>query len=422
MCNKCIRWTDELKNDKPEEFSEFWKRHCNECLANYSGSSQSMESAGALEIWARSIEKHQLAYTTYVGDEESSSFKRLSLSDPYNSSEIVRKEECLGHTQKRLKKHLKKASTKKLVSRPLQASKVERVGHLYALVVVQNRGRTPTEIHKALGVLVDHLIEKHDDCPLATDSWCYFQKNAALMAEDVTIPPVVLRQPYLSPADLLRVQDVFLKFASISMCETLTLGQTQNANESFNSILWHNVPKTKLVGQKSLQACAALAVSSFNEGTMILAFVLSELGVSCSHQTLLHFARMDLERNRCKLKAVKETQKRRRRALKSQFVAAETDRRKREKQSTLKYKSGAFGSELGASSHTVTHSVAQDSDYSDVVCEDCKSRNCAIGRKREFDDWVFCKFCERWYHARCMEVNVKELGDNAFICFDCEES
>ena len=82
MCNKCIWWTEDLKNDKPEEYSEFWKKHCNECLANYSGSSQSIESAGALEIWGRSLEKHQLAYTTYVGDGDSSSFKRLSESDP----------------------------------------------------------------------------------------------------------------------------------------------------------------------------------------------------------------------------------------------------------------------------------------------------------------------------------------------------
>ena len=196
-------------------------------------------------------------------------------------------------------------------------------------MVVLNRGRTPTEIHNALYVLLNHLIEEHDNCPLATDSWCYFQKNAALMAEDVTIPPVVRRQHYLSPAELPRVQDIFLKFASVEMCETLTLGHTQNANESLHSILWHNAPKIKRVGQKSLQPCAALAVSCFNEGTMVLASVLAELGVSCSHKTLLHFARMDLEGNRCKVKAVKETQKRRRQGLKSHFLAAETDRRKK---------------------------------------------------------------------------------------------
>ena len=75
--------------DKPEEFSEFWKKHSNECIANFSGSSQSMESSGAMEIWRRSLEKHQLVYTTYVGDGDSSSFKRLSTSDPYNQLNLL---------------------------------------------------------------------------------------------------------------------------------------------------------------------------------------------------------------------------------------------------------------------------------------------------------------------------------------------
>ena len=66
-----------------------------------------MESAGTLEIWARSVSKNQLAYTNYIGDGDSSSFKRLSESNPYDSLELVRKEECLGHMQKRLKGQLK---------------------------------------------------------------------------------------------------------------------------------------------------------------------------------------------------------------------------------------------------------------------------------------------------------------------------
>ena len=58
-----------------------------------------MESSATLEIWGRSVDKHRLAYTTYVGDGDSSSFKRLEDNDPYDGHELVRKEECLGHTQ-----------------------------------------------------------------------------------------------------------------------------------------------------------------------------------------------------------------------------------------------------------------------------------------------------------------------------------
>ena len=49
-----------------------------------------MESSAALEIWGRSVDKYRLAYTTYVGDGNSSSFKRLEDSYTYDGRELVR--------------------------------------------------------------------------------------------------------------------------------------------------------------------------------------------------------------------------------------------------------------------------------------------------------------------------------------------
>ena len=148
-----------------------------------------MESSAALEIWSRSVEKHSLAYTTYVVDDDSKSFKRLCDDDPHNGKEIVRKEECLGHTQKRLKKHLTKAPTKTLTSKRISAIKVQRIGHLYVLVVIQNRDKTATQLQQALYTLRDHLVE-HETCPFSITP-CYYQ-GLALSAE--SNPPPVLRQ------------------------------------------------------------------------------------------------------------------------------------------------------------------------------------------------------------------------------------
>ena len=237
VCNKCLRWTEERKRDNPEELSEYWDKHLSECPANFSGTSQAMESSAALEIWGRSVNRHSLAYTTYVGDGECSSFKRLGDSDPYKGMEVVLKEECLGHTHKRLKKQLKKAVTKALTSKPVTSSKVERIGHLYGLVIVQNRGRTPLDIQQALHTLQDHLVENHDGCPFSTNSWCYFQKALALSTENTSIAPPQLRQPYLNTDEVIRLRDVFKKFASIEMCSALKLGLTHNSNESLHSVL-----------------------------------------------------------------------------------------------------------------------------------------------------------------------------------------
>ena len=404
ICSKCLKWSEERKEDNPDEYKAYWDKHASECTANFKGSCQSMESSAALEIWGRSVDKHRLAYTTYVGDGDSSSFKRLEDSNPYDGREIVRKEECLGHTQKRLKKHIKKPSTKALTSKPIKtATKVERIGHLYALVIVQNRGRAPGENQSALYTLVDHLEEKHNNCPFSTNSWCYYQKKLALIAEDASIPTPILRHPYLASDEMTRLKDVFQKFASIDMCSALTLGMTQTSNESLHSVLWHNAPKGKRVGQKSLQISAALAVCTFNEGSMILAAVLADLGVQSSHKTLAHFARMDRERNRCRIKAVDATVKRCRRLLKTRFIATEKSRKKREIDST--YKSGAFGTE-----------AISDSD---TVREECQVRECSVGRKTKKIDWLGCESCLKWFHSRCVDVNKKDYKDAPYICDDC---
>ena len=162
LCRKCLSWPLEQRENYPEEYAYFLFELKSTCSANFSGTSQGMECSAAVEIWKRSVERNQLVYSTYVGDGDSSSFKNLVNSDPYQGLEVIWKEECLGHVQKRLKKHLKKKSSH---FSKISAGKTERVGQLYALVIAQNRGRTPAEIHNALLNLLEHLIENHSTCP-----------------------------------------------------------------------------------------------------------------------------------------------------------------------------------------------------------------------------------------------------------------
>ena len=209
----------------------------------------------------------------------------VSNSNPYDDIEFVRKEECLGHTQKRLKSHLRKATSKGITSKKLGPTKTQRVGHLYALVIVQNRGKTPVEMVRSDGLL-DHLTEKHEGGPFSTESWCYIRKNQAQIADDEQTVPVPLRESYLNRAEFERINDVFKKFASLAMCATLTLGKTQNANESLHSVLWHNAPKPNRVRQKSLQAAACLAIAALNDGSLTLGSVLAERHPLCPQRRL----------------------------------------------------------------------------------------------------------------------------------------
>ena len=294
VCSLCSKWDEDRKLQNPDEFAEFWEKHRTTCTSNYRESSQAMETSAALEIWNRSIAKHQLVYGTYIGDGDSSSFRNLTKSDPYNGEVLVRKEECLGHAQKRLKKHLLKKSS---LCKGLPDSKAKRIAHLYALVVVQNRGKEASDIRDALNVLLEHTREQHNNCPAGESSWCYHQKQVARCIKEDSLPAPYTRSPYSAPNEYKRAREVFDLFASLELCGSITLGKTQNSNESLHSMIWHHSPKAKRVGQKSLIASTAIAVLSFNDGSLACAALLKELGMDVSYNTLQFLSQRDRLRN-----------------------------------------------------------------------------------------------------------------------------
>ena len=51
--------------------------------ANHKNSSGPMEGAGAVTIFSNSVEKHKLMNSHYIGDEDTSSFKEVMESKPY---------------------------------------------------------------------------------------------------------------------------------------------------------------------------------------------------------------------------------------------------------------------------------------------------------------------------------------------------
>lgn len=67
-----------------------------------------MEAQGAVILFRRSEEKHSLQYTTYVGDGDSSAYGNVVDSRPYGPNIIIAKEDCVGHIQGRMGKHLRR--------------------------------------------------------------------------------------------------------------------------------------------------------------------------------------------------------------------------------------------------------------------------------------------------------------------------
>ena len=79
---------------KKQNASEEWKiTHAPNCAVNHVGSSGAMERDGAIESFTRAIEKHNLRYTTYVGDGNSSSYAAVkkATEDKYGDYPSVKR-------------------------------------------------------------------------------------------------------------------------------------------------------------------------------------------------------------------------------------------------------------------------------------------------------------------------------------------
>ena len=154
-----------------------------------------------------------------------------------------------------------------------------------------------------------------------------------------------------------------------------------------------------------------MAVTTFNDGEMCLAAILSAKSIPLSSSTLLHLTRRDCARNLNREKAILETCKRRGRQLASRTITAESSRRRKEKTGKVStYKSGMFGTEIDSEA---------SGDESHMIWRNFHLRVCPIGRRRKTDDWVACEVCLSWYHCRFMRVTNKSLGEDPYICEEC---
>eukprot|EP00745_Piridium_sociabile_P031381 TRINITY_DN51922_c0_g2_i3.p1 TRINITY_DN51922_c0_g2~~TRINITY_DN51922_c0_g2_i3.p1 ORF type:complete len:130 (+),score=26.53 TRINITY_DN51922_c0_g2_i3:510-899(+) len=96
-----------------------------------------------------------------------------------------------------------------------------------------------------------------------------------------------------------------------SLLERMMTGATQNANESFNSLIWVYCPKNVFVGRPRLVSAVQMAVCQFNAGSESFAAKLKQLGLQITEKQAFHLQQQDRRRVRKAEKAsealVKET-------------------------------------------------------------------------------------------------------------------
>ena len=76
-----------------------WKTS-HQCKINHTGSANSMEAAGALRMFERSLVSRGLKYKNMLGDGDSSTYNNIVESKPNGEERISSKLEYVGHVQK----------------------------------------------------------------------------------------------------------------------------------------------------------------------------------------------------------------------------------------------------------------------------------------------------------------------------------
>jgi len=175
VCHACI--VQNKLEKEPEEYKAWKPAHDPECQINHVGSSADMEAKGAIVIFSRSIQKHQLRYSKFVGDGDSSCLGRVAeaMAGKYGVAYEVTKEECVGHVQKRmgaaLMEYKKSRKGKKLADGKnlggqgrLTEESIKKIQNYYSFAIRQNSGNM--EGMKKAVLAIQHHVIRSDDASL----------------------------------------------------------------------------------------------------------------------------------------------------------------------------------------------------------------------------------------------------------------
>ena len=290
-CKGCAYWKG--KDLNTPEYAE-WKESHN-CPANHSGTSSSMESAGAIQIFKRSVERFNLRYTKYLGDGDSASFSNVQEAKPYGDQTSITKLECIGHIQKRIGSRLRQLKSdwrgKKLDDGKgiggkgrLTDAAVNKLQNYFGIAIRTNIDSIYA-MKKSIYASLFHNSEldpeeRHKFCPRSMESWCKWQKQKAEGKE-----PTFTSTLDIPLAIHKLVLPIFKSLTSDELLSKCLHGKTQNANEALHGLIWQRCPKIRFSGRKVVEIAVASAVCHLNYGKDSIKNVLHTMALDSGFQT-----------------------------------------------------------------------------------------------------------------------------------------
>ena len=114
----------------------------------------------------------------------------------------------------------------------------------------------------------------HHLCPTGEESWCGFQRDAALRTNSYN-------HPHPIPSAVAEVvRGIFDALSSDILVDVCLHGGTQNQNESFNGMIWQRTPKIGHSSLRTVQLATNTAIGQFNGGYKAILRILEEAGVT----------------------------------------------------------------------------------------------------------------------------------------------
>ncbi|XP_074661498.1 uncharacterized protein LOC141914130 [Tubulanus polymorphus] len=291
ICHGCVKWQNA---DKQSERYLKWRAD-HKCSMNHTGTANSMESVGAVRIFGRSELFNDLRYVNYLGDGDSSAFKTVADSKPYDCD--IQKLECIGHVQKRVGARLRKLKTnmkgKKLADGKgigglgrLTKMKIDVLQNYFGLAIRQNTGNL-IDMQNNLMASLYHVAStdenpNHHKCPSGDDTWCKFNKD-----------PNFKHKHGLPGAILDIIEPIYDDLTDASLLAKCLHGMTQNNNECLNKLIWDRCPKEIFVGNLVIEDGLYSAISYFNDGGLSVYRLLEGLKLNPGYYTTIGLRRSD---------------------------------------------------------------------------------------------------------------------------------
>jgi len=275
-CQGCTN-AKRIKYSNPIKYERLLSNHI--CRNNHAGSAPAMELSGAKNIFQRSIEVNQLRYMEYYGDGDSKSF--TSVENVY-APDVVKKQECIGHVQKRVGTRLRelKKKTKGLGGRgKLTDVVIDRLQNYYGVAVRSNVGNLK-DMQSGVMAALFHVASSKDNnyhahCPTGPESWCKFNLDK-INGTSTYKPGVGL------PLEIIKhVKPIFVALADDKLLSKCLHGKTQNQNESFNGMIWNRAHKETFIKLIQFENAVYDSVAHFNVGNQASLDIYNGMGIDC---------------------------------------------------------------------------------------------------------------------------------------------